>query len=104
MEEDSRPAPPRTRKPRAKSAPRPAGTKSPTPRARKAAAASTSPSERPGNGVQDPPPQFDHLVADDGFVRDFARIASENPKSAVLSALAVGVALGFFAALILSRD
>lgn len=117
MEEDNptTPKPPRPRKPRAKSGTRASdakGTtaKGATPRAKRTpaseeGAATASPTARSGsNGSPEPPPQFDHLIADDGFVRDFDRIASGNPKSVVLTALFVGVALGFFAALILSRD
>ena len=113
MEEDN-PTPPkaaRARKPRAKSGTRAADAKGTTSRPKgksalsgDAAEVSTSTARRSSNGNPEPPPRFDHLVEDDGFVRDFDRLASGNPKSAVLTALAVGVALGFFAALILSRD
>ena len=114
MEEDNPtpPKPARPRKPRAKSGTRAAGAAGVT-RAKRTPAASpdagesstsTSRSSSSPNGNPEPPPQFDHLVEDDGFVRDFDRIASGNPKSVVLTALFVGVALGFFAALILSRD
>ena len=111
MEEDNPTPPkaPRTRKPRAKSGTRTAGAKGTTPPSKRMpapeeGAATAYASRSSSNGNPEPPPQFDHLVADDGFVRDFDRMTSSNPKSAVLTALAVGVALGFFAALILSRD
>ena len=116
MEKDDRtnPKPPRTRKARANSRTRASDatgtTAKGTTRSRRApateegAATASAASRSSSNGNPEPPPQFDHLVADDGFVRDFDRMTSSNPKSAVLTALAVGVALGFFAALILSRD
>jgi hypothetical protein len=109
MEEDNPSKPPRTRKPRTKLGTRAVGAKGTTPRSRRAPApdedAATASASRSGsNGNPEPPPQFDHLVADDGFVRDFDRMTSSNPKSAVLTALFVGVAMGFVAALILSRD
>jgi len=109
MEEDNRPKPPRTRKPRAKSGTRAADAQGATSRSKRAPApdegAATASASRSGsNGNPEPPPQFDHLVEDDGFVRDFDRMTSSNPKSAVLTALAAGIAIGFVAALILSRD
>ena len=117
MEEKSPPAPARTRKPRSKPAVRtPAASASPaaaTPRRRRTvpdngdasgageSISAASSSRSTGAPV---PPVFDRLLDDDGFVRDFDRLASNNPKSAVLTALAVGVAIGFVAGLLLSRD
>jgi hypothetical protein len=117
MEEDdpTTPKPPRPRKPRAKTGTRASDAKGATangatPRAKRTpapeeGAATASATARSGsNGSPEPAPRFDQLIADEGFVRDFDRITSSNPRSAVFTALAVGVALGFFAALILSRD
>ena len=114
MEEKSPPPPARTRKPRSKPTARAADEASPAPakpKARRApenggaaagtGAAYSSPSADGGRAA---PPVFDHLIHDDGFVRDFDRLASENPKSAVLTALAVGVAIGFVAGILLARD
>jgi hypothetical protein len=106
MEEDSSPAAARPRKPRAKTGTRVSGGKGAAPRAKRAPAPKDAAPIAPAapNRGPEAPPQFDHLVADDGFVRDFDRLASSNPKSAVVTALAVGIAVGFLAALILSRD
>lgn len=101
MADNSPPSPPRgrTSKPRAKAKPA-----TPTARRSTSTAPAGTPGIAPSNGSPEPPPAFDHLVADDGFVRDFDRLASNNPKSAVMTALAVGVAIGFVAGLLIARD
>lgn len=112
MQDDSRLSPPRrTRKSRAKAA-KPASAAAASvssgekrPRRSSSAAPVGAAGVAASNGNADPsPPAFDHLVADDGFVRDFDRLASNNPKSAVFSALAIGVAIGFVAGLLIARD
>jgi hypothetical protein len=111
MQDDSRPSHPRrTGKPRAKPA-KPAtpaaSVSSGEKRTRRSSSAAPAgvTGTAPSNGSPDsPPPAFDQLVADDGFVRDFDRLASNNPKSTVFGALAVGVAIGFVAGLLMARD
>jgi hypothetical protein len=112
MEDNSPPSPPRGRtgKPRAKAKPATrTATGPPGERRTRRSAAPAAPASAariaPSNGSSEPPPPaFDHLVADDGFVRDFDRLASNNPKSAVTTALAIGVAVGFIAGLLIARD
>jgi hypothetical protein len=117
MEEKSPPPSARTRKPRSKPPARAADGSAAAaparPRRRRTppenggaseTGESFSASTSSRSGSAPVPPVFDHLLDDDGFVRDFDRLASNNPKSAVLTALAVGVAIGFVAGMLLSRD
>jgi hypothetical protein len=106
MPDDS---PPASRRPRGRTGRPRAKTNKTTPATRavrrpNSSASPASPGIAATTGSPEPPPSFDHLVADDGFVRDFDRLASNNPKSAVMTALAVGVAVGFVAGLLLARD
>ena len=108
MEDKSAPPAGRARKPRARTAARTVSSGSAAKRVRRPASPDAStpvPAPVPSNGSPvAPPPAFDRIVADDGFARDFDRLASDNPRSAVLTALAVGVAIGFVAGILMARD
>ncbi|HEY6049953.1 MAG TPA: hypothetical protein VIZ58_01815 [Thermoanaerobaculia bacterium] len=108
MEDKSPPPAGRARKPRTRKAVRTASSGSAAQHAGRPAspeAATPAAAAVPSNGNPvEPPPAFDRIVADDGFARDFDRLASDNPRSAVLTALAVGVAIGFVAGILMARD
>ncbi|HYK43216.1 MAG TPA: hypothetical protein VE007_12570, partial [Thermoanaerobaculia bacterium] len=94
MEEKSPPGSGRTRKPRSRPAAAAEGSANAapaTPRRRRAAPKnagasetgdSSTPASSPRTESAPVPPVFDRLIDDDGFVKDFDRLASGNPKSA----------------------
>ncbi|MEP6769093.1 MAG: hypothetical protein ABJC61_10515 [Acidobacteriota bacterium] len=47
---------------------------------------------------------FDELLASATSVRDLERLASDNPRTAVIGALAVGFVIGFGVGLLASKD